>query len=147
MILQKVDYHTLSSKQKENYNFQKVAAALADYGFICMWLNDDWQGADFIALHVDGLTHLRVQLKGAGITLNTKYVGKDIYIAFRHDEDYYLYSHDSVLAELKPRFAHTNSWIDNGEQFWGWASIPADLRQYFETFKIDSAHFSTDLTQ
>jgi len=28
----------------------KVAAALADYGYNSMRLNDDWQGADFIAI-------------------------------------------------------------------------------------------------
>ena len=50
----KVKYENLKSKQKENFNFQKVAAELAEYGFNCMWLNDDWLGADFIAHHIDG---------------------------------------------------------------------------------------------
>ena len=30
---QKTEYASLNSKQKEIYNFQKVAAVLADYGF------------------------------------------------------------------------------------------------------------------
>ena len=34
--LRRVDYRELNSKQKEIYNFQKVAARLADYGFNCI---------------------------------------------------------------------------------------------------------------
>lgn len=37
---------------------------MADYGFMTIRLSDDWQGADFIAQHVDGVLFLRVQLKG-----------------------------------------------------------------------------------
>ena len=59
-----VPYADLNSRQKENHNFQKVAARLADYGYNCLRLTDDWQGADFMACHVDGETILKVQLKG-----------------------------------------------------------------------------------
>ena len=44
---EKIDYNSLNAKQKENFNFQKVAAAFADYGFNCIQLTDDWNGADF----------------------------------------------------------------------------------------------------
>ena len=60
--LTKIDYNQLNSKQKENYNFHKVASALADYGYDSMRLNNDWQGADFIAVKNDEM--LKVQLKG-----------------------------------------------------------------------------------
>lgn len=53
MNLKKIIYTELNSKQKENYNFHKVASALADYGYNSMRLNDDWQGADFIAVKGD----------------------------------------------------------------------------------------------
>jgi hypothetical protein len=43
-----IKYNDLNSKQKEIYNFQKVAAFLADYGFNCIKLADDWQGADLV---------------------------------------------------------------------------------------------------
>jgi hypothetical protein len=52
--LKKIQYKDLNSKQKEIYNFQKVAAILAAYGFNCIKLADDWQGADFLAYHKDG---------------------------------------------------------------------------------------------
>ena len=48
----KVDYKTLNARQKENYNFHKVASALAECGYNSMRLNDDWQGADFIAKQI-----------------------------------------------------------------------------------------------
>jgi hypothetical protein len=52
-----------NARQKENFNFQKISAVLADYGFVTMRLSADWQGADFIGLHIDGETALRVQLE------------------------------------------------------------------------------------
>lgn len=64
MRFKKIQYVDLNARQKENYNFQKIAASLAEYGYSCMWLNDDWQGADFIANHIDGVEFLKVQLKG-----------------------------------------------------------------------------------
>ena len=51
---EKIDYNLLNAKQKENFNFQKVAAAFADYGFNCIKLTDDWHGADFLTNHIDG---------------------------------------------------------------------------------------------
>ena len=63
MRLKRITYDELNSKQKEIYNFQKVVALLADYGFNCIKLDDDWQGADFLAYHKDGTTTLKVQLK------------------------------------------------------------------------------------
>lgn len=48
----KIEYKNLNSKQKENYNFQKASTKLADYGYNCLRLSDDWNGADFIDLHI-----------------------------------------------------------------------------------------------
>jgi|TARA_B110000240_G_C13309125_1_gene371946 hypothetical protein len=52
---------------------------LADYGYNSLRLNDDWQGADFIAVNGDNM--LKVQLKGR-FTVDKKYIGKSILIAF-----------------------------------------------------------------
>ena len=38
---EKIDYNSLNAKQKENFNFQKVSAAFADYGFNGIQLTDD----------------------------------------------------------------------------------------------------------
>jgi len=66
--------------QKENHNYAKLAAALADYGFSVMRLSDDWEGADLIAQHVDGRV-LRVPLKSR-LAIAKKYRGKGLYLAF-----------------------------------------------------------------
>ncbi|MBX9345636.1 MULTISPECIES: hypothetical protein [Chromobacterium] len=94
-----VAYKQLNARQKENYNFQKLAAALADYGFNCLRLTDDWEGADFIACHVDGQTFLKVQLKGR-LAFDRKYCGKNIHIAFRDGDHFYLYPHDVLLNDV-----------------------------------------------
>lgn len=51
MPFPKISYRELNARQKENFNFQKVSAVLADYGFVTFRLSDDWQGADFIVLY------------------------------------------------------------------------------------------------
>ncbi len=83
----KVDIGKLNSRQKENYNFLKVSAVLADYGFMTIKLSSDWQGADFIAQHIDGDTFLKVQLKSR-FGFDKKYTKKNIYIAFPSGEDW-----------------------------------------------------------
>jgi len=98
--LERIKYNDLNSKAKEIYNFQKVSAVLADYGFTCMWLNNDWQGADFIAVHLDGATDIKVQLKGR-FSFDKKYIGKNIYICFIEDENTYLYPHDTILSQIE----------------------------------------------
>jgi hypothetical protein len=79
--LKRIRYASLNSRQKENFNFQEISAVLADYGFVSLRLSDDWQGADFIAQHIDGATFARVQLKGR-LTFDAKYRGKDLWVAF-----------------------------------------------------------------
>jgi hypothetical protein len=44
MPLKHIQYAALNSRQREIFNFQKIAAILADYGFNCIKLADDWQG-------------------------------------------------------------------------------------------------------
>ncbi|MGH9646318.1 MAG: hypothetical protein ACRD4E_05815 [Bryobacteraceae bacterium] len=58
-----VSYKNLNARQKELFNFQKLAATLADCGYNCIKLADDWRGADFLAYRMDGTETLKVQLK------------------------------------------------------------------------------------
>ena len=51
----RIRYNSLNSRQQEAFNFQKVSAVLAEYGFVTIRLSSDWGGADFIAQHKDGL--------------------------------------------------------------------------------------------
>ncbi len=105
-----------NSKQKEIYNFQKVAALLADYGFNCIKLDDDWQGADFLAYHKDGTTTLKVQLKSR-VGIHKKYQGKDLYLAFPTGGRWHLLPHDTLvqIAKETTNWLQTRSWLAEGE--------------------------------
>lgn len=116
MELKKISYHNLNSKQKENYNFHKVAAALADYGYNSLRLNDDWEGADFIAVNGDNM--LKVQLKGR-FTVDKKYIGKGILIAFIENKNIKLYDHDEAVNMLADNIIISKSWEDKGSYSWG----------------------------
>jgi len=105
----KIEYGKLTAKQKELFNFQKIAATLADFGYNSIKLADDWQGADFLAYHLNGKTTLKVQLKSR-VTINKKkYGGKDIWIAFPHKKEWYLIEHDKLVDKVGE---HT-TWLDN----------------------------------
>ena len=130
MKLEKIDYNSLNSKAKEMYNFQKVSAKLADYGYTTMWLNNDWQGADFIAVHIDGVTDIKVQLKGR-ISFNKKYIGKNIYICFIADGEVYLYPHDNILALLEHRILD-KTWISTGS--WSSPKLTKENRELLKDY-------------
>jgi hypothetical protein len=114
--LKKIKYTELNSKQKENYNFHKVASALADYGFNSLRLNDDWQGADFIAINGDAM--MKIQLKGR-FTVDKKYINKEIYIAFIENDVVKLYRHDDAVAVLSDNIKNSSSWSEFGGYSWG----------------------------
>jgi len=125
-MFSRVPYVQLNARQKENFNFHKVAARMAEYGFNCLRLTDDWQGADFIACHVDGQTFLKVQLKGR-LCLDRKYIGKDIHIAFLRGDDCFVYPHDELLATVLASGAldeDSARWSEHGQRHWpqppGW---------------------------
>ena len=116
MKLDKVNYNDLNARQKENYNYHKVASALADYGYDSMRLNNDWEGADFIAVKGDDM--IKVQLKGR-LTVDKKYLNKDLYIAFIEEGKVKLYKHDDIASLLPDSSLKSKSWIENGLYSWG----------------------------
>ena len=112
----RIDYENLNAKQKEIYNFQKCAALLANYGFNCIKLSDDWNGADFLAVHIDGTT-LRVQLK-ARLGIWKKYLGRGLHIAFPIGETWCVIEHDElvrIVGETTNWLNSEISWIGKGE--------------------------------
>ena len=110
-----IEYKNLNPRQQENYNFQKFAGRLADYGFNCLRLTDDWEGADFIAIHTESEDILRVQLKGR-LTIAKKYIGKNLHIAFRNEKEFYIYLHDEMFnwIDMNEKATQTKSWLDRG---------------------------------
>jgi hypothetical protein len=137
MILKKILYSQLNARQKENYNFQKLSAVLAEYGFTTLRLSDDWQGADFIALHVSGEV-LRVQLKSR-LGFYKKYQGKSLYLAFRVGDSRYFYPHDEVLAKaLKvATLGSTVSWTHRGG--YSYPRLSKDLLTMLEPYRLESS--------
>ena len=134
--LTRVDYRTLNPRQQENFNFMKISAVLADYGFTTMRLNDDWQGADFVAQHIDGETFLKVQLKGR-LAFNKKYCGKGLYIAFFRVPDWYVYPHDEVLERVLSEtniIKDTASWNEKGN--YHFPSLSKQLAAILEPYMI-----------
>ena len=115
MQFTRIEYSELNSKQKEIYNFQKISGALAEYGFNCIKLSDDWHGADFLAYHKDGNDTLKVQLKSR-LSIDKKYIGKDLHIAFPIGNSWFLIKHDDLLQSVSEttNWLNTSSWKDKG---------------------------------
>jgi len=137
MPFKKIKYADLNSRQKEDYNFQKIAATLADYGYSCMLPNDNLQGADFIANHIDGIASLKVHLRGR-LTINKQYVGKNFYVAFRYEDCTYLYPHDELMSfifKALPNTEKTKSWLMEGDYHWP-NPMPKKLEQELAKYKL-----------
>ena len=132
---QKIDYRKLNARQKENYNFQKISALLADYGFTTIRLSDDWNGADFLARHVDGKTLLRVQLKGR-LGIYEKYWRKDLWICLPHHGDWYLFPHDEVFQHLlsTTNITDTEAWRKG--HGYSWRQPPRRIAKYLKQFLL-----------
>lgn len=133
MKLVKIAYEELNSRQKEIYNFQKVAGQLAEYGFNCIKLADDWQGADFLAYHKDGTSTLKIQLKSR-VTIAKKYMDKSLYITFPVNKSWFLIEHDTLVSLVgkNTNWLKSESWTGSG----GYSSenanemLIAELHQY-----------------
>ena len=112
--MQKISYAKLNSKQKEARNSYHLMAQLADCGFESHRLHNDYQGADIVALSMNGET-LRIQLKGRP-TVSKEYLGKGLMMAFpaqTGSEDFVLVDHDS-LAEWWMGENESESWVHRG---------------------------------
>ena len=135
LALQKVDYGQLNSRQKETYNFHRVAARLSEYGYNSILLSDDWLGADFIAYHNDRERFYRVQLKGR-MTIENKYVGKGLYIAFIDGDEVFIYPHDEMAERIDAagRINESASW--SLHRSYSWPSPPAWLRDLLREFEV-----------
>lgn len=144
--LMPIKYKSLNARQKETYNFQKVSGVLADFGFATIRLSDDWQGADFIANHINGQQFIKIQLKGR-LTLDQKYQGKDIWVCFRHREVWYLYPHDVALAwALKNKTLGKNPDVwKNGTGAWSYSSPPKDFLLWLAPYAL--TQHSTEISR
>ncbi len=133
-MFNRIKYEDLNSRQKKkDYNFQKLASRLVDYGFNCLRLSE--QGADFIAHHIDGSTFIRGTLTGR-LSIDKKYNGKDIYIAFNENSRWYIYPHDKLQDELLDMgyMSGTVSWDIRG--IYNWPGLTKRLVEHMEQYAI-----------
>ncbi len=131
----KTRYDHLNSRQQEAFNFQKVSAVLADYGFVTIRLSSDWGGADFIAQHRDGSTFLKVQLKGR-LTFDKKYIGRDLHVCFPDDGRWFVYPHDELLKViLATSVGESSSWKTHGA--YSFPRLSKKLRELLEPHRLD----------
>lgn len=72
-------------------------------------------GVDFILYRESDNTVRKVQLKGRWM-IDRRYVGRDIWMAFPIDAQWYLMPHDEMvaLAEADGKTTKTVSWIEGG---------------------------------
>jgi hypothetical protein len=135
--LRKIEYQSLNGKQKELFNFHKLAGILADYGFSCIKLSDDWLGADFLACHTNGIDIMKVQLKSR-LTIDQKYIGKNIFVAFPANHHWYLVEHDILVKKVisNSSWLNTKSWIDVG--CYHSANPGVALLESLSGYKLDS---------
>jgi hypothetical protein len=132
---EKIRYQELNGRQQETYNFQKVSAVLADFGYLTIRLTDDWNGADFIAQHFQTKEFLKVQLKGR-LCFYKKYCQKDLYICFNDSGTWYFYPHDEVLRLVLELglLVGTESWdVHSGYSFPG---IPSHLKDILAPYRL-----------
>jgi len=140
LTFERVSYRDLNPAQQENYNYHKVSARLADFGYTTIRLHDDFEGADFIAKHIGGEKLLKVQLKGR-LSFDKKYRrggGQDeIHIAFPEGEDWYLYPHDEVFVAITSSLGiieGTKSWREEGTYHIG--SLTDEQKQILKPYRL-----------
>ena len=129
----KVEYRNLNSRAKENFNAAKLASLMADYGYNCLRLSDDYNGADLIALR-EGEDAMHVQLKSR-LTLSKQYEDKGLYMAFPVGDDWYILPHDKLVEIASEHgYLDTPSWQDGGS--YSTAKPSAALMQLLREYKL-----------
>ena len=140
LTFKNIRYEELNGKQQEAYNFQKVSAVLAEFGYITIPLSNDWSGADFIAQMHDGVTFIKVQLKSR-LTFDRKYCGKRLYICFRDGDNgpWYMYEHDDLLKKIdaKGKIAETKTW--KAEKPYHYPSLSKEIKELLGPYRIPDA--------
>ncbi|WP_288558915.1 hypothetical protein [uncultured Victivallis sp.] len=119
--MEQINYAKLDKRQKEIFNKQHLMAVLADYGYHCIGLSADWNGADFLAQHFKTNETLFVQLK-AGLTIAEKYKNKSLHIAFplAYDGRWVLIPHDilwKTIDQHAPQYLQTSTWKLKGQYY------------------------------
>lgn len=129
---EKVTFDRMGLKEKEVYNYYSFAVKLAEYGFQLVPVHNDWKGADLIAISKHQTDLLKIQLKGS-FYLDRNFIGRDIFIAFVYENEYYLYPHDDIYSKFKYKLTD-KKWIKNGTYFS--TKLTKEIRSFLEEYRI-----------
>lgn len=139
--IKEIEYNALTSQEKELYNFNRLMAILAKYGFEGHKIINDAKGADIVAYRAprkaDGsrIITLKIQLKSR-FTYNKKYDHEDLYIAFPDGDDWYLIPQESISADkslVPKKWRDSNSWKLGNYHV---AQLPKDVKIKLERYRI-----------
>ena len=134
MMFVRIKPNELTPRQRKTWKFHKLASRLADYGFSCIRLSDGWQGADFIACHIDS-SFFKVRLE-TRLHIERRYSAKELFIAFSENNRWYIYPHDQLRDELLDMgyMSGTLSWEDRG--IYNWPGLTQRLAEHMEKYVI-----------
>tara|TARA_B100000131_G_scaffold27433_1_gene26036 strand:- start:1967 stop:2404 length:438 start_codon:yes stop_codon:yes gene_type:complete len=134
----KIKYHQLGHKEKESFNAAHLMAVMAKWGYLeASRINGDKHGADLLFYRSSDGNVMKVQLKGR-VTLDKKYTGKELYIAFpsKRENCWYVYPHDAMMNQSlgKSSWFRTKSWKEEGG--YSWNKAPRWLAGLLSPWKI-----------
>ena len=133
MNREKVSYSDLNARAQENYLYAMLAAQLAPYGYTCLRLSDDYNGADLIALR-EGEEAMHIQLKGR-VTIKSEYQSKGLYMAFPINGEFYVLLHDDLVDICGNRgYLETRAWREQGK--WHVGNPPKAMIETLKPFKL-----------
>ena len=118
-------------------DYHKAGCLLAEHGFGLVALPDDWHFANCLAYHDDGRI-LKVRLM-AGMLIDKKYVGKDLYLCFPARGFWFLIPHDELLrivGDILPGTLKTDSWKKGR---YSWTKAPWAVIYRLTKFRISPA--------
>ena len=132
-----------NSKQVESYNFHKAASVLAEYGFDCVRITNDWRGADFLAYHSETGQTLEVQLKTCLVIARKYQDYEDLYMCFPLDGtgNWYLVKHSRLMeiVDENTDWLYSDSWMGDKGQYFSYTANKA-IRDALEEFAYAPRH-------
>lgn len=115
MRFERIDLSQMSPSEVRKYNYNKVTAALSDYGFSTELLPEGQFVWDFVATQEHTGKKIKVLIRPQ-MTLEKKFLGKDIYICFLEGSNWYIYPHDQHYEHVRitSNLMDTSSWKKEG---------------------------------
>lgn len=105
-------------RQEKIYNFQRISSLLADYGYNCTRLPNEWEEADFLAYNTKENKKLKIKLD-TRLKIYKEYLDEDFFITFPCNSYWYLINHDKLVGILKKttNCLNTISWEKGAYSF------------------------------